>query len=87
MTAQIRLPRVLTDTVGVAAKHDAEGSTLGEVLDDLFQTVPGLRHHLLDEEGRIRRHVLVFVNAVRADLATPVRPGAEVQVLQAVSGG
>jgi hypothetical protein len=50
------------------------------VLEDLFDSAPGLRQHLLDEDGRIRPHVLVFVD-------TPVGRDADVQVLQAVSGG
>jgi molybdopterin converting factor small subunit len=87
MSVQVRLPRVLTDTAGVAPRQEAEGTTLGEVLESLFAGAPGLRRHLLDEEGRIRPHVLVFVDAARADLETTVGPDAEVQVLQAVSGG
>jgi molybdopterin converting factor small subunit len=87
MTVRVRLPRVLTDTAAVAPRHEASGSTLGEVLEDLFATAPRLRRHLLDEEGRIRPHVLIFVDSVRSDLDTPVREDADVQVLQAVSGG
>jgi hypothetical protein len=63
------------------------GGTLGEVLETLFTAEPGLRNHLLDEAGVIRPHVLMFVDADRADIDTPVRPDSEVQVLQAVSGG
>ena len=87
MTVRVRLPRVLTDTTGVAPTHEASGSTLREVLDSVFGAAPGLRQHLLDEEGRIRPHVLIFVNSVRSDLDTSVAPDADVQVLQAVSGG
>ena len=87
MTVRVRLPRVLTDTAAVAPRHEVAGDTLGEVLDSLFANAPGLRHHLLDEEGRIRPHLLVFVDSVRADIDTPVRQDAEIQVLQAVSGG
>jgi hypothetical protein len=57
------------------------------VLENLFAEEPGLRNHLLDDAGGIRPHVLIFVDAMRADLATPVGPGSQVQVLQAVSGG
>jgi molybdopterin converting factor small subunit len=60
---------------------------VSQVLTSLFQAEPGLRNHLIDEEGNIRTHVLVFVDGERADLSTPVPDGAEVQVLQAVSGG
>jgi molybdopterin converting factor small subunit len=87
MTVPVRLPRVLTDTVTVAPRHEASGSTLGEVLEDLFDSAPGLRQHLLNEEGRIRPHVLIFVDSVRSDLDTPVGRDADVQILQAVSGG
>lgn len=87
MTVRVRLPRVLTDTAAVAPRQEASGSTLGEVLESLFATTPGLRQHLLDEEGRIRPHVLIFVDSVKSDLDTPVGRDADVQVLQAVSGG
>lgn len=87
MSVTVRLPRVLTQAVTTGARHKAEGETLGEVLDSLFAGEPGLRNHVLDESGRIRPHVLIFVNATRAELDTPVGADAEVQVLQAVSGG
>jgi hypothetical protein len=87
VTARVRLPRVLTETAGSKQRHEVDGDTLGEVFTNLFAAEPGLRNHLLDEEGRIRPHVLVFVDAARADLYTLVGANAEVQVLQAVSGG
>lgn len=87
MSVTIRLPRVLAQAVTTGPRHQAEGDTLGAVLNSLFAGEPGLRNHLLDENGLIRPHVLIFVDAARADLETPVGPGSEVQVLQAVSGG
>jgi sulfur carrier protein ThiS len=78
MTVTVKLPRVLTHAVTTGARHEAEGATLGEVLESLFSDEPGLRNHLLDEDGTIRPHVLIFVDSARAD---------QVQVLQAVSGG
>jgi hypothetical protein len=87
MSVTVKLPRVLTHAVTTGARHETEGSTLGEVLTNLFADEPGLRNHLLDETGAIRPHVLIFVDSMRADLATPVGPSSQVQVLQAVSGG
>jgi hypothetical protein len=87
MTVTVKLPRVLTHAVTTGARHQAEGATLAEVLENLFAEEPGLRNHLLDESGAIRPHVLIFVDSSRAELATPVGPGSQVQVLQAVSGG
>jgi molybdopterin converting factor small subunit len=43
---------------------------------------------MVDEQGRIRRHVRVFVNGDQAkDLALPLRAGDEVIIVQALSGG
>ena len=65
--------------------------TAGEVLSALGACYPGVHDAALDERGRVRPHVNVFVgpNNIRlADgLATPVPPGAEVWILPAVSGG
>jgi len=87
MSATVRLPRVLSEVVTSGRRHEVEGDSVTEVLTSLFSAEPALRFHLLDEVGQIRPHVLIFVDASRAGLDTPVGPGSEVQVLQAVSGG
>ena len=47
--------------------------------------------NVLDEQGILRKHVVVFVNGEqvvdRVDLSDPVPEGAEVRVMQALSGG
>jgi molybdopterin converting factor small subunit len=87
LSATVLLPRVLSQVTTSGRRCEAEGDSLGEVLESLFSLEPALRPHLLDEEGSIRPHVLIFVDSSRADLGTPVGPGSEVQVIQAVSGG
>ena len=42
---------------------------------------------LADESPAVRRHINIFVGGTRADLTTPLAPGAQVHVLTAVSGG
>ena len=50
-----------------------------------------LRSYVLDEQGRVRRHVNIFLDgrmvADKARLAEAVRPTSEIYVLQALSGG
>lgn len=48
---------------------------------------PGMGDRIVDSTPAIRRHMNVFVDGVRAQLDTPLRPGAEVFVLTAISGG
>jgi len=67
---------------------EAEGATVDEVLVDLDRQHPGIRFRMVDEQGRLRPHMKVFVNAdmVRA-LDTPVTDADEVTIMQALSGG
>lgn len=87
MTAEIRLPRVLTHSVKAGLIQEVCGETVGELLEHLFESEPGLRPHLVDETGAIRPHVSIFVDGTQAKLETTVAAGAHIRVLHAVSGG
>ena len=67
------------------------GRTVREVLDAVFAANPAARGYVLDDQGAVRRHMVVFVSgrqiADRVTLSDPVAPDAEVYVLQALSGG
>lgn len=64
-----------------------EGDTVGEALDAVFADNPQLRSYILDDQGRVRHHVVLFVDGERADLNDPIAPQAELYVLHALSGG
>jgi len=70
---------------------EVPGATVREVLDRVFVDNPRLRGYVLDDQGALRRHMVVFVDGQqlvdREQLADPVGPGAEVYVMQALSGG
>ena len=65
--------------------------TLRSALDAAFEAAPALRAYVLDEQGAVRKHVAVFVNAVmiasRSDLALPLAATDKVRVMQALTGG
>jgi sulfur-carrier protein len=85
--ATVRLPRLLADSVRDGLNQEVTGSSLAEALADLFSREGALRGHLLDEQGAIRPHILIFVDAGRAELDTRLENLSEIQVIQAVSGG
>jgi molybdopterin converting factor small subunit len=67
---------------------DGEGATLEEVLAGLDTKFPGMRFRMIDEQGRIRQHIRLFVNSTLATkLRTHLRPGDEVHIICALSGG
>ena len=66
----------------------ADAPSLGDVLGALDAAHPGIRFRMQDEQGHLRPHIKVFINAdVVRDLATPVPPGADVMIVAALSGG
>jgi molybdopterin synthase sulfur carrier subunit len=78
---------MLAETVKTEMVYEVEGHTLAGALDELFDRVPGLRNHIVDETGAIRPHVSLFVDGTLAGLETNVDEGADIRVLHAVSGG
>ena len=62
-----------------------------EVLDDVFGKQPRLRGYVLDDQGRLRKHVVVFIDGEmirdRNTLSDPVEPESTLFVMQALSGG
>ncbi|GAA1075114.1 ubiquitin-like small modifier protein 1 [Nocardiopsis composta] len=91
MSVSVRVPTILRTYTKDAAEVTAEGSTLKEVLDSLEADHPGIRARILDDSGKLRRFVNVYVGDedVRfADgLDTATADGAEVSIIPAVAGG
>jgi molybdopterin converting factor small subunit len=86
-TLQVLIPSALRSYTG-AWRAEAEGDTLGALLEDLDRRHPGFRFRMVDEQERLRPHMRVFVNgrAVK-DLALPLAAGDDVAIVQALSGG
>jgi sulfur-carrier protein len=67
---------------------EANGATLAALLADLDRQYPGLRFRMVDEQDRLRPHMRCFVNGEQVvDMASALRPGDALQIVQALSGG
>jgi molybdopterin synthase sulfur carrier subunit len=77
----------LRDLAGGGAEHMIAGDTVRELLGELERRHPAMGGWILDERGRIRRHLNVFVNGEHVTEDTPVGADDRVEVLQAISGG
>jgi molybdopterin converting factor small subunit len=84
--ALVRLRGQLKAMAG-GSEHPLEAATVGELMRALEAARPALAGWVLDERGRIRRHINVFVNGERGGEATPVGEDDRVDVLPAISGG
>lgn len=73
------------------ATVEAQGQTVREVLEIVFESNDRLRTYILDDQAALRKHMLIFVDGKRVSdlvgLSDTVQPKSEVYVLQALSGG
>ncbi|MFC0038120.1 MoaD/ThiS family protein [Actinomadura rayongensis] len=90
-TVSVRIPTILRTYTGGESEVKAEGATLRAVIADLEASHTGIAARILDDNGKIRRFVNVYVGDedVRfADgLDTPTPAGAQVSIIPAVAGG
>ena len=91
MTSIVRVPTILRSYTGGEAEVAASGATLNDVLHDLETRHSGILTRILDDNGKIRRFVNIYVNEedVRFEqgLETPTCEGAQISILAAVAGG
>lgn len=91
MSVSVRIPTILRTYTGGATEVAVEGATLAEVIDALEKDYAGIRARILDDEGKLRRFVNLYVNEedVRfaEGLATATPDGGNVSIIPAVAGG
>jgi len=89
--AHVTVTRHLQRFFPTLADGDVPGATVREVVDELERRHPGFASYVLEEGGRLRRHVNVFVGEEpirdRDRLADALASDARVFILQALSGG
>jgi molybdopterin converting factor small subunit len=83
----VALRAPLRDLAGGAAEVRVDGATVGEAMARLEAECPRLEGWILDEQGRVRQHVNLFLEGERTTLDAPLRPEDRIQVLAAISGG
>lgn len=87
-TVAVRLPGALVDLFpGAPRRLDVAATTVNGLMDALNERWPGMRDRLCDTTPAIRKHINVFVDGERVRLDATLRPGADVFILTAISGG
>jgi sulfur-carrier protein len=83
----VTLRAPLKDLAGGNSTVDLEGGTVGDVLRALERTWPKTVGWVLDERGRVRRHVNVFLNGERVREDAVVGAADHLHVLPSITGG
>ena len=85
---KVTVASVLFEYTGGRHEVVGEGETLGDLLADLDRRFPGMSFRIVDEQGRLRPHMNLFVSGrPTRDLRKRIAAGDEIHILQALSGG
>jgi len=88
--ATVRFTQNIQRHVGCPTR-DASGAILRDVLNDYFKDNERARGYVLDEMGRVRQHMVVFIDGEavvdRNGLSDPVKPDSIIDVIQSLAGG
>jgi molybdopterin converting factor small subunit len=72
-------------------RADRTAQSVSEALSVLWEHCPSVRDRIVTELGEVRPHVNIFVDGENirdcGGLGAPVRDGAEILILPALSGG
>jgi len=90
VSVEVRVTSVLQKVLG-AKSVQAEGATIGEVLEGVNERFPGFREQITMEDGSLHRFVNIYINdediRFMQQLNTPVESGDVVSILPALAGG
>lgn len=90
MGVEVKVTSVLQRVVG-AKSIEGEGSTVGELLEDLDKKYPGFKGQITTADGSLHRFVNIYINdediRFLQSLQTPVNEGDVLSILPALAGG
>ena len=91
MSVLIRIPTPLRRMTNGEGKVELESGTMGEIVERLDSSYPGIKARLLDENGELHYYVNIYLNGEDVQflqgLDTPANSGDEVSIVPAVAGG
>jgi molybdopterin synthase sulfur carrier subunit len=91
VSINVRIPTILRTYTNDQSQVSASGANLSEVIESLESDYPGIKARVIDETGKLRRFVNIYVaeEDVRfADgLNTATPAGTQVSIIPAVAGG
>ena len=67
------------------------GNTVAKALAQTFTSQPKAKSYFLDDQGAVRKHVVIFLDGYpikdRQNLSDKIEPDSEILIMQALSGG
>ena len=72
------------------ASIEAEGSTVGDALNDFIRRYPGIKNEIFDDKGQLLHYIEIYLNGESAypgELEKTVNDGDDIQIVTFLAGG
>ena len=91
MAIKVRIPSPLRNYTNGKDVVETQGGNVGEVLNNVKTSAPGIETRLFKGPNQLNRFVNVYVNdediRFLSNLDTPVKEGDEISIVPAIAGG
>ena len=91
MSATVKIPTPLRKLTNNETSVDADGTTVGQIVESLESAYPGMRERLIEDNGDLRHFVNIYLNGedIRYidGLKSSVNDNDELSIVPAVAGG
>ncbi len=91
MPVKVMIPTPLRNLTQNQAEVTAEGASIKELIENLGKSYDGLKGRILDENGKIRRFVNIYLNEEDIHFlqgeATALKDGDQISIVPAIAGG
>ena len=61
MSSKLRIPSPLRRFTNGQSELEVNGNNVREVLDQLFDAYPDIKNHLVEDDGKLRNFVNIFI--------------------------
>jgi len=91
MAVKVMIPTPLRNLTNNQAEVSAEGNSITDIINNLSKAHNGLRDRLVDENGKVRRFVNIYLNEEDIRFlqgeSTAVKAGDTISIVPAIAGG
>ncbi|HEX4794251.1 MAG TPA: MoaD/ThiS family protein [Humisphaera sp.] len=91
MAIKVRIPSPLRTYTNGADVVEAQGASVGDVLNDLKTKAAGIETRLFKAPAQLNRFVNIYLNdediRFLKNLETPVKEGDQISIVPAIAGG
>ena len=91
MSSKLRIPSPLRRFTNGQSELEVNGNNVREVLDQLFDAHPDIKNHLVEDDGRLRNFVNIFINGEdirqKGGMDAEVKSESDIRIIPSIAGG